>query len=251
MKNIIDNFNFIGFEEIDSTNNYIKNNWKNIPDLTVVTAEKQTAGRGRTGKSFESPKGTGAYFSLLLKNNISMEISKHLTVIAAVAVLDELKAVTQRDVKIKWVNDIYIDGKKVCGILTEGSVNPEKNIWNYAVIGIGINLVEPQNGFSSEIADTVTTVFESECSETQKQKLINGIIKRIYAMVRGEDLSYIDRYRKNSYLDGKKINIIRENSTEPATALFIDENCNLVVKKDGNGEREILFSGDVSIKPEK
>lgn len=251
MKNIIDNFNFIGFEEIDSTNNYIKNNWKNIPDLTVVTAEKQTAGRGRTGKSFESPKGTGAYFSLLLKNNISMEISKHLTVIAAVAVLDELKTVTQRDVKIKWVNDIYIDGKKVCGILTEGSVNPEKNIWNYAVIGIGINLVEPQNGFSSEIADTVTTVFESECSETQKQKLINGIIKRIYAMVRGEDLSYIDRYRKNSYLDGKKINIIRENSTEPATALFIDENCNLVVKKDGNGEREILFSGDVSIKPEK
>lgn len=245
------NFNFINFEEIDSTNNYIKNNWKNLPDLTVVTAEKQTAGRGRTGKSFESPKGTGAYFSLLLKNNISVEISKRLTVMAAVAVLDELKTVTQRNVKIKWVNDIYIDGKKVCGILTEGSVNPEKNIWNYAVIGIGINLVEPQNGFSSEIADTVTTVFESECSETQKQKLINGIIKRIYAMVRGEDLSYIDRYRKNSYLDGKKINIIREISTEPATALFIDENCNLVVKKDGNGETETLFSGDVSIKPER
>lgn len=251
MKNTIDNFNFIGFEEIDSTNNYIKENWQNLPDLTVVTAEKQTAGRGRTGKSFESPKGTGAYFSLLLKNNISMEISKHLTVMAAVAVLDELKTVTQRDVKIKWVNDIYIDGKKVCGILTEGSVNPKKDIWNYAVIGIGINLVEPQNGFSSEIADTVTTVFESECNEAQKKKLINGIIKRIYAMVRGEDLSYIDRYRKNSYLHGKKINIIRENSAEPATALFIDENCNLVVKKDGNGETEILFSGDVSIKPEK
>lgn len=251
MKNIIDNFNFIGFEEIDSTNNYIKNNWKNIPDLTVVTAEKQTAGRGRTGKSFCSPKGTGAYFSLLLKNNISAEISKRLTVIAAVAVLDELKTVTQRDVKIKWVNDIYIDGKKVCGILTEGSVNPEKNIWNYAVIGIGINLVEPQNGFSSEIADTVTTVFESECSETQKQKLINGIVCRIYKMLIGQDADYIDRYRKSSYLDGRKINIIRENSSKPATALYIDENCNLVVKKDGNGETETLFSGDVSIKPEK
>lgn len=245
------NFNFINFEEIDSTNNYIKNNWKNLPDLTVVTAEKQTAGRGRTGKSFESPKGTGAYFSLLLKNNISVEISKRLTVMAAVAVLDELKTVTQRDIKIKWVNDIYIDGKKVCGILTEGSVNPEKDIWNYAVIGIGINLNKPENGFPSEIADIVTTVFESECSEMQKQKLINGIVCRIYKMLIGQDADYIDRYRKSSYLDGRKINIIRENSSEPATALYIDENCNLVVKKDENGETETLFSGDVSIKPEK
>lgn len=251
MKNTIDNFNFINLKEVDSTNNYIKENWEKLSDLTVVTAKKQTAGRGRTGKSFESPKGTGAYFSLLLKNNISTEISKRLTVIAAVAVLDELKTVTQRDVKIKWVNDIYIDGKKVCGILTEGSVNPEKDTWNYAVIGIGINLNEPEDGFPCEIADIVATVFESECSETQKQKLINGIVGRIYRMIRGEDLSYIDRYRKNSYLDGRKINIIRENSSESATALYIDENCNLVVKKDGNGERETLFSGDVSIKPER
>lgn len=250
MKNIIDKFNFISFEEIDSTNNYIKENWEKRPDLTVVTAEMQTAGRGRTGKSFCSPKGTGAYFSLLLKNNISAEISKKLTVMAAVAVLDELKTVTQRDVKIKWVNDIYIDGKKVCGILTEGAVNPEKNVWNYAVIGIGINLKEPENGFPKEISDIVTTVFESNCNETQKQKLINGIVGRIYTMVQGEDLSYIDRYRENSYLDGRKINIIRENSSESATAIHIDENCNLVVRKD-DGEIETLFSGDVSIKPEK
>lgn len=249
MKNIIDKFNFISFEEIDSTNNYIKENWEKRPDLTVVTAEMQTAGRGRTGKSFCSPKGTGAYFSLLLKNNISAEISKKLTVMAAVAVLDELKTVTQRDVKIKWVNDIYIDGKKVCGILTEGAVNPEKNVWNYAVIGIGINLKEPENGFPKEISDIVTTVFERNCNETQKKNLIGGIVCRIYRMVQGEDLGYIDRYRENSYLDGRKINIIRENSSESATAIHIDENCNLVVKKD-NGEIETLFSGDVSIKPE-
>lgn len=250
MKNIIDKFNFISFEEIDSTNNYIKNNWEKLPDLTVVTAEMQTAGRGRTGKSFCSPKGTGAYFSLLLKNNISAEISKKLTVMAAVAVLDELKTVTQRYVKIKWVNDIYIDGKKVCGILTEGSVNSQSDTWNYAVIGIGINLKEPENGFPKEISDIVTTVFESNCNETQKKNLIGGIVCRIYRMVQGEDLGYIDRYRENSYLDGRKINIIRENSSESATAIHIDENCNLVVRKD-DGEIETLFSGDVSIKPEK
>lgn len=251
MEEILSKFNFINLDETDSTNNYIKKNWESLPDLTVVSAEMQTAGRGRTGKSFCSPKGTGAYFSLLLKNNISVEISKHLTVMAAVAVLEELQAVTNSDVKIKWVNDIYIDGKKTCGILTEGSVNPKKSTLDYAVIGIGINLVKPENGFPEDIADTVTSVFESKCSEMQKQKLINGIVCRIYKMLIGQDADYIDRYRKNSYLDGRKINIIRENSSEPATALFIDEKCNLVVKKDGNGETETLFSGDVSIKPEK
>lgn len=251
MEEILSKFNFINLDKTDSTNNYIKKNWESFSDLTVVSAEMQTAGRGRTGKSFCSPKGTGAYFSLLLKNNISVEISKHLTVMAAVAVLEELQTVTNSDVKIKWVNDIYIDGKKTCGILTEGSVNPQKSTLDYAVIGIGINLVKPENGFPEDIADIVTSVFESKCSEMQKQKLINGIVGRIYTMVQGEDLSYIDRYRKNSYLDGRKINIIRENSSEFATVLYIDENCNLVVKKDENGETETLFSGDVSIKPEK
>lgn len=250
MKDIMDKFTFINLDETDSTNNYLKRNWKSLSDFTVVTAEFQTAGRGRMGKSFCSPRGTGAYFSLLFKNNISVEISKHLTVIAAVAVLEELKNITDRDVKIKWVNDVYIDGKKVCGILTEGAVDPQKDGLNYAVIGIGINLTMPENAFPKDLADTVTSVFENECTESQKENLIDEIVCRIYKMLIGEDSGYIGRYREYSYLDGKKISIIRENSTESATAVRIDENCNLLVKKDANGEFETLFSGDVSIKPE-
>lgn len=250
MEETIKKINFINLDDIDSTNNYIKKNYENLPDLTVVAAEFQTAGRGRMEKSFCSPRGTGAYFSLLLKSNISVEISKHLTVMAAVAVLEELKTVTCRDVKIKWVNDVYIDGKKVCGILTEGAVNPQKDTLNYAVIGIGINLKIPENGFPKDLAETVTSVFESECTELQKENLINGIICRIYKMLMGEDVGYIDRYRKYSYMDGKKINIINGNSAESATAICIDENCNLLVKKDTNNELITLFSGDVSIKPQ-
>lgn len=250
MKDIIDRFTFIHLDETDSTNNYLKRNLENLSDLTVVTAEFQTAGRGRMGKSFCSPRGTGAYFSLLLKNNISVEISKHLTVIAAVAVAEEIKTVTDRDVKIKWVNDVYLDGKKVCGILTEGAVNPQKDTLNYAVMGIGINLKIPENAFPNDLADTVTSVFENECTTLQKENLINGIVCRIYKMLMGEDVGYIDRYRKYSYLDGKKINIINGNSAESATAVCIDENCNLLVKKDTNGELVTLFSGDVSIKPQ-
>lgn len=250
MKDIIDKFTFINLDETDSTNNYLKRNLENLSDLTVVTAEFQTAGRGRMGKSFCSPRGTGAYFSLLLKNNISVEISKYLTVMAAVAVLEELKTVTDRDVKIKWVNDVYIDGKKVCGILTEGAVNPQKDTLNYAVIGIGINLKIPENAFPNDLAYTVTSVFENKCTTSQKENLINGIVCRIYKMLMGEDVGYIDRYRKYSYLDGKKINIINGNSAESATAVCIDENCNLLVKKDANGKLVTLFSGDVSIKPE-
>lgn len=251
MDEILSKFNFINLKEIDSTNNYIKINYENLPDLTVVTAEYQTAGRGRMGKNFCSPKGTGAYFSLLLKSNISVEISKHLTVIAAVAVLEELKTVTNADVKIKWVNDIYIDGKKTCGILTEGAVNPQKGTFDYAVIGIGINLVKPENDFPKDLADSVNFVFENGCTEAQKQNLIGGIVCRIYNMLSGKDTGYIDRYRENSYLDGRKINIIRENSSQSATAICIDENCNLLVKNDVNDEYETLFSGDVSIKPER
>lgn len=250
MKDIIDKVTFIHLDETDSTNNFLKKNLEKFSDLTVVTAEFQTAGRGRMGKSFCSPRGTGAYFSLLLKNNISVEISKHLTVMAAVAVLEELKTVTDRDVKIKWVNDVYIDGKKVCGILTEGAVNPQKDTLNYAVIGIGINLKISENEFPKDLTDTVTSAFENEYTTSQKENLINGIICRIYKMLMGEDIGYIDRYRKYSYLDGKKINIINGNSAESATAIFIDENCNLLVKKDANGELVTLFSGDVSIKPQ-
>lgn len=247
MNNIIEKFNFINLEEIDSTNSYIKRNADTLPDLTVVTAEFQTAGRGRLGRSFFSPKGTGAYFSLFLKNNISKEISRHLTVIAAVAVLEEIKSVTSGDVKIKWVNDVYIDGKKTCGILTEGSVNPRNGELSYAIIGVGINLTMPKNAFPKDLADKVNFVFDSNCTETQKKNLIYGIVSRIYKMITDKNMEYIDIYIKNSYLDGKKINIIRENSTESATAVYIDENCNLLVKKDGNGELETLFSGDVSI----
>lgn len=249
LKDIIEKFHFINLDETDSTNNFLKRNVESLPDLTVVTAEVQTAGRGRMGKSFCSPKGTGAYFSILLKNNISVEISKHLTVMSAVAVLEEIQIVTDRDVKIKWVNDVYIDGKKVCGILTEGSVNPQSENLNYAIIGIGINLKISENDFPKDLRDLVTCVFENECSQSQKEKLIKGIICRIYKMLTGEDPHYIDRYRKYSFLDGKKISIISNDSTESATALHIDENCNLVAKKDETGETVTLFSGDVSIKP--
>ena len=249
MKDIIEKFNFINLDETDSTNNFLKRNVESLPDLTVVTAELQTAGRGRMGKSFCSPKGTGAYFSILLKNNISVEISKHLTVMAAVAVLEELQTVTDRDIKIKWVNDVYIDGKKVCGILTEGSVNPQSEQLNYAIIGIGINLKIYENDFPKDLRDLVTCVFENECSKSQKENLIKGVICRIYKMLTGEDAHYIDRYRKYSYLDGKKINIIRGDYTESAIALYIDKNCNLVAKIDETGETVTLFSGDVSIKP--
>lgn len=241
-------FKFLEFDEIDSTNLYIKNNYKTLENLTVVTANLQTAGRGRLGKSFHSPKGTGAYFSLLLKDNISSEKSKLLTVMASVAVAEEIEVQMQKQVKIKWVNDIYINDKKVCGILTEGSVNPRNSSFNYAVVGIGINLKTPKNGFPEEISSIADSVFGNECTEEQKNNLISGILNRFYKMFEGEDATFIDRYRAYSYLDGKNINIIKGDMTESAKALYIDENCNLVVEKVETGEIEHLFSGDVSIK---
>lgn len=241
-------FNIIEFDEIDSTNLYIKNNYKNLPNLTVATANLQTAGRGRLGKSFHSPKGTGAYFSILLKEGISQEKSKYLTVMAAVAVAKEIEHQTNKQVRIKWVNDIYINGKKVCGILTEGAFNAQNTAFDYAVVGIGINLKTPENGFPEEISSIADSIFGNQCTDEQKRNLVNGILNRFYQMLISDDLSFIDTYRAYSYLDGKKINIIKGKFTESATALYIDENCNLVVKYDDTGKIDSLFSGDVSIK---
>ena len=248
MNNLKPKFNFINFDEIDSTNVYVKNNYKKLQHLTVVTANFQSAGRGRLGKNFVSPKGTGAYFSLLLKENISPENSKFLTVMAAVAVAETIEHITSKQVKIKWVNDVYIEGKKVCGILTEGLLNSQNNTFKYAVIGIGINLITPQNGFPDEISEVATALFGNTCSDERKNEIINEILYRFYDMFYGKDTTFIDRYREKSFLNGKKIDIIKGNSTESDTALYIDENCNLVARKETTGDIIHIFSGDVSIK---
>ena len=235
------------FDELDSTNNYLKKiGSQGEKENQLVIALSQTGGRGRMGRTFYSPNGTGIYFSLLLHPKLYAEKSLFLTVMAAVSVAETVMKYNINDVKIKWVNDIYIDGKKVCGILTEGAVNCNKML-DYAVVGIGINVIAPENGFPEDIKDIATAIFPGNSEENIKEKIVADVINRFFSMYNGDDKDYIKRYREYSYLIGKEINIIQGDSTRPATVIDITGDCHLIVKNE-NGEIEEISSGDVSVR---
>ena len=235
------------FDELDSTNNYLKKLGSQGENETqLVIAQSQTNGRGRMGRTFYSPDGTGIYFSLLLHPEFSAEKSLFLTVMAAVSVAETVMKYNSNDVKIKWVNDVYIDGKKVCGILTEGSINADKKL-DYAVVGIGINVIAPENGFPDDIKNIATAIFPGKTEENIKEKIVAEVVNRFFEMYNGLDTNYVDRYKEYSYLTGKEINIISGENSRPATVLGITDNCHLLVKNE-NGEIEEISSGDVSVR---
>lgn len=235
------------FDELDSTNNYLKKlGSQDEKENQLVIALSQTGGRGRMGRTFYSPNGTGTYFSLLLHPKLSAEKSLFLTVMAAVSVAETVMKYNINDVKIKWVNDIYIDGKKVCGILTEGAVNCNKML-DYAVVGIGINVIAPENGFPEDIKDIATAIFPGNIEENIKEKIVADVVNRFFSMYNGDDNDYIRRYKEYSYLTGKEINIISGDSIRPATVIDITDDCHLLVKNE-KGEIEEISSGDVSVR---
>ena len=235
------------FNELDSTNTYLKKIGSQVEKGNqLVIALSQTGGRGRMGRSFYSPNGTGIYFSLLLHPEFSAEKSLLLTVMAAVSVAETVMKYNNNDVKIKWVNDVYIDGKKVCGILTEGAINSNKNL-DYAVVGIGINVIAPENGFPDDIKDIATAVFPGKAEEHIKEKIVADVVNKFFSMYNSDDNDYIRRYKEYSYLTGKEINIISYDSVRPATVIDITDDCHLLVKNE-NDEIEEISSGDVSVR---
>ncbi len=235
------------FNELDSTNNYLKKIGSNgEKENQLVIAESQTGGRGRMGRSFYSPNGTGIYFSLLLHPKFSAEKSLFLTVMAAVSVAEAVMKYNKNDVKIKWVNDIYIDGKKVCGILTEGAINSDKML-DYAVVGIGINVIAPENDFPDNIKDIATAIFPGKAEANIKEKIIAEVVNKFFDMYNGIDTDFVKRYKEYSYLTGKDINIISGETVRPATVIDITDDCHLLVKNE-NDEIEEISSGDVSVR---
>ena len=235
------------FDELDSTNNYLKKlGSKGEKETQLVIAQSQTGGRGRMGRTFYSPNGTGIYFSLFLHPGFSAEKSLFLTVMAAVSVAETVMKYNANDVKIKWVNDIYIDGKKVCGILTEGSINADKKL-DYAIVGIGVNVIAPENGFPDDIKDIATAIFPGNSVENIKEKIVAEVVNKFFKMYNGYDANYVERYKKYSYLTGKEINIISGENIRPATVLGITDDCHLLVKNEVC-EIEEISSGDVSMR---
>ncbi len=233
------------FDTVDSTNTILKQEASlGAKDGTVVIANYQTNGRGRLGRSFYSPDRTGLYMSLLIRRVLSFEQALMLTTTAAVAVMNVLKLYAD-NVKIKWVNDIYVNDKKVCGILTESSFSSDGSL-DYAIIGIGINVFAPLNGFPDEIKDKAGYLFDS-FSDGLLEKIVAEILIQIDSLI-GQNQKVVELYRANSWLDNKRVLVTGNGYDFYATVNGVNEKLQLIVTKDDNSKMN-LFSGDVSVAP--
>ena len=236
-------------KQVTSTNDFIKN--LKASEGRVIVAQEQTGGKGRLGRSFYSPEGTGIYFSLLLTPTIPIDEATAVTSAAALAVAEAMEKLAGKEVQIKWVNDIYINDKKVCGILTEGVFDMENRRLGQVILGIGINLMEPLEGFPSELIPSAGGVFkEGEAPKDSKNLLIAEVLLRFWSYYKNlQDKNFLTGYRQRSMVTGKDILIIRGQETpRKAKALDIDENFHLIVESE-DGEIEHLSSGEVSIRP--
>ncbi|MGG7143347.1 biotin--[acetyl-CoA-carboxylase] ligase [Clostridium nigeriense] len=247
----INYFNIKVYKTINSTNSAIKELAINgEKEGTVIIAEEQTEGRGRFGRKFYSPKKTGIYMSILLRPQIHSSKAFLITTATAVAVAEAIESISNKKAKIKWVNDIYCDNKKVCGILTEASFDFESGIIDHALLGIGINVKPPEEGFTEGIKDIATSIFDNKNSASSdiRSRLIAEVLTRFWSYYKNiENKSFLEEYKSRSILINKEINILSKNSSEKAVAIEIDDDCRLKVKME-DGSIRLLSSGEVSIR---
>ncbi len=235
----------ISVKETTSTNDELKKMPHGANKETVLfVADSQTAGRGRKGRSFFSPKGTGIYMSLLIHPELSAEECTLITPLCAVATAEAIENVTGIKADIKWVNDIFVGGKKVAGILTEGAFTQKGA--DYIIVGIGINLSAPEGGFPEEIRDIAGALTVK--IEGLREKLIAETVNRfMYHLNKIKGREFIPLYRDRLFFLGKEITVISSQGNYRATASDIDEMCRLTVRTE-EGELKILNSGEISVK---
>ncbi len=236
------------FDTLESTNRTARELAKSNNGEQVIIARSQTGGRGRMGRSFFSPDG-GLYMSLLLYPDMMASAGVMITAAAAVAVARAIDSAAGTKSEIKWVNDVYLGGKKVCGILTEAQTRSDGSI-EYAVLGIGINLVAPDGGFPEDIAGRAGAVFDT-LTDDADNKLAATVINEFTNIMRGgfDKAGFLDEYRSRSCVIGHAVDVMRiaDGEATPAFAVGIDDDCRLIVRF-ANGTEEALGSGEVSIR---
>ncbi|OFI01495.1 bifunctional ligase/repressor BirA [Clostridium acetireducens DSM 10703] len=236
------------FETIDSTNIKAKElALQGEKEGTVIISEEQTLGKGRLGRGWASPKYKGIWMSLILKPNIDIMKAPKITQIGAAAIV---KALREMNIKsfVKWPNDIVLNNKKICGILTE--MSGELNRISYVIMGIGINVNINKEDFSEEIRAVATSLKEEVGHKISRKELVGKVLNNFeylyYKFVNEENFKEtIDICKSHSALIGKQIKVINNKSTKIAKAVDLNDEGELVVQYE-NGDMEYLVSGEVS-----
>ena len=230
-------------KETTSTNDEAKKLAAEGVKKAAVLAERQTAGRGRLGRAFVSPYGSGLYVSALIRPAINASDCGRITAFAAVATAQAVEELCGAPVDIKWVNDLYMNGKKICGILTEGSVGMENGELEYAIIGIGVNVT--RHSFPPELEDKASSVEQESGRKLDRCELAGAILRRLdeteNAVLSG---SFVNEYRERSCIIGRTVTV---NGEYDARVCGIADDCSLIL--DRGGEKISFAAGEVTIKP--
>lgn len=234
----------IVLDEVVSTNDYLKELAERGENVSAVIAKKQSGGRGRFLRPFYSPEKVGVYMSVLLKTPFDIRLGVKITSYAATMTARAIEKFTGGGVGVKWVNDLYMNGKKICGILTEAVVDFETQKLKYAIVGIGINVLDRK--FPEELEAIATSVEKESGVKIDLNDLIAEIIKNSENFER-EILSgdYFEEYKQRSILTGKRVQVASGCDVFTATALGISDSGALIVDRDG--ETVTVNAGDVSV----
>ena len=232
-------------DTVDSTNNHLKAlGAAGAPHGTVAVADAQTGGRGRLGRRFDSAPGAGIYLSALLRPACPPAELMTLTAQAAVAVRRAIREAAGVEAGIKWVNDLVLNGKKLCGILTELSLEAESSLVSYAVVGVGVNCNRPAEAFPPELRGTAGSLLSQTGKRVDRNALAAALIRELSALPK---LDWREEYRAACVNIGKEIQILAPGQApRPGTALDVGPNAELLVQTDAGVEA--VQSGEVYVR---
>ncbi len=239
------------FDSIDSTNTRAKLLAENgAPEGTILIADTQTGGRGRRGRSFHSPAGTGIYFSLILRPDCLPGELMHLTCAVAVAMCNAVETATGLRPGIKWINDLVFGKRKLAGILTELGFQSGTGRVAYAVIGVGINCCQSTEDFPPDIRDMAGSLYTATGNLVSRERVAAAMLLELQKMngtlLTGRD-AMMEHYRKDCVTLGKEISLVRGDQIRHGTALTVDPQGALVVLFP-DGHTEAVNSGEVSVR---
>ena len=235
------------FDELNSTNTYLKKLARaGAEEGRIIIARRQSAGRGRLGRSFYSD-AEGLYISVLIRPHMKAESMVFVTAMTAVAMARAIERTVDADAVIKWVNDIFVRGKKVCGILCESAFDADA-LSEYVVIGAGVNITEPFGGFPADISAVAGALLPYGNRQELRSSLAAAFLEELFGEYAHIDSrSFLDEYRRRSMVTGKSISVISPSLMRHGKAIAIDDDCRLVVRFD-DGTTEHVSTGEISIR---
>lgn len=236
------------YSEIDSTNSRAKElASEGAVHGTTVVADMQSAGRGRLGRAFVSPSGKGLYMSVIIRPDYPTETASLITSATACATAEAVENLCGSEVRIKWVNDLYMHGKKICGILTEASLGLEMRTLDYAVIGIGVNVRKIGESFDSDLSMRATSIEDVTDLKLNRNELCAEILNCLEKYLDSlEERGFLAEYRRRELLTGNLITANIGGETITAKAVGIDDNANLIAELPDGSTRH-LGSGEANL----